>query len=259
MMGAVRSEMRKLFTTRLWWGMGLACVAVSGLFAFLFGIAVSGGPPEGVAGDDVQLVNTVYTGGVTVAAVLIMVLGILSIGQEYRHATITGTFLATPRRTRAMWAKVITLSWIGVLYGVLCLAVSVGIGALALRSSDIDPFPDPEVFRSLALALLVLVLWALIGLGAGILFRNQVAAIMVMVGLTFVGEPLLGLVLGRWEFTRENVAPYLPQAATNAAVNGADAPTVVQLAWWQGALVLAGYAAVLTGIGMMLTERRDVT
>jgi hypothetical protein len=31
------------------------------------------------------------------------------------------------------------------------------------------------------------------------------------------------------------------------------------LSWWAGALVLVAYAAVLAGIGSLLTVRRDVT
>jgi hypothetical protein len=35
--------------------------------------------------------------------------------------------------------------------------------------------------------------------------------------------------------------------------------TVELLSWWAGALVLVAYAAVLAGIGSVLTVRRDVT
>jgi hypothetical protein len=35
--------------------------------------------------------------------------------------------------------------------------------------------------------------------------------------------------------------------------------TVKLLSWWAGALVLVAYAAVLAGIGSVLTVRRDVT
>jgi hypothetical protein len=31
------------------------------------------------------------------------------------------------------------------------------------------------------------------------------------------------------------------------------------LSWWAGALVLVAYAAVMAGIGSLLTVRRDVT
>ena len=39
-----------------------------------------------------------------------------------------------------------------------------------------------------------------------------------------------------------------------SGVPGAD-----PLSWWGGALVLIAYAAVLAGVGSMLTVRRDVT
>jgi putative exporter of polyketide antibiotics len=40
-------------------------------------------------------------------------------------------------------------------------------------------------------------------------------------------------------------------------INGNN--NVNQLSWWAGALVLVAYAAVLAGIGSLLTVRRDVT
>jgi len=38
----------------------------------------------------------------------------------------------------------------------------------------------------------------------------------------------------------------------------AGSPTQL-LSWWGGALVLAGYGAVMAGVGSLLTVRRDIT
>ena len=38
---AVRSELRKFFTTRLWWGMGLGVFLSGAAFALLFGILLT--------------------------------------------------------------------------------------------------------------------------------------------------------------------------------------------------------------------------
>jgi hypothetical protein len=56
------------------------------------------------------------------------------------------------------------------------------------------------------------------------------------------------------------VAPYLPSEATNAIVNAVQAsPDDVRLSWWAGAITLALWASVLSGIGILLTVRRDVS
>jgi hypothetical protein len=134
------------------------------------------------------------------------------------------------------------------------------VGALTLNARGADAFPSPELLRTLALSLLVLGLWALIGLGVGILIPNQVAALLIGVGVAWIVEPLLGLGLRAWEFGSEHIAPYLPTQATNAVVNAVqNSPDEVRLSWWAAAVTLALWAAVLSGIGTLLTVRRDVS
>src|SRR5471032_2430737 len=115
MAGAVKAEFRKFFTTRMWWGMAIGVFLAGALFALLFALVVAGskqggpnasGPPlPGL--DNSSMVSTVYTAGLSVAYLLTLVVGVMSIGSEYRHKTITSTFLSTPKRIRVMVAKVI--------------------------------------------------------------------------------------------------------------------------------------------------------
>lgn len=263
---AVKAEFLKFFSTRMWWGMGIAVLASGLLFAALNAIlmtspefvdqmAAAGMPPL----NDVQLAKSVYTGGISVAYMLTLAIGVLAIGAEYRHKTISATFLATPRRARVMGAKVIALLGIGAFYGALSLLSSVALGASILSIRGRTPFPDASVWRTLALSLLVLGLWALIGLGVGILIPNQVAALMISVGVAFIVEPLLTLLLASFE-TGRSIVRFLPATATSATFEaGSSGPGVQMLSWWAGALVLAGYAAVMAGVGTALTLRRDVT
>ncbi|MEO6790415.1 MAG: ABC transporter permease subunit [Ornithinibacter sp.] len=265
MIPAIRSEFRKFFTTRLWWGMAIAIFLAGGAFAALFTFVVHQGTTGGpggtpIVGDDTQIANTVYTSGISVGYLLMLTIGVLSIGSEYRHKTITATFLATPRRARAMLAKVVSLIGIGAVYGLISLIGSVAVGAVGLTLIDRPLFPSSEVIRSLALSLLVLGLWALIGLGIGILIPNQVAALLIGIGVAWIVEPLLGLALSAWEFGREHIAEYLPSQATSAVVNGiSQSSEDVRLEWWGGALVLIAYAVVLSGLGIRRTTRSDIS
>ena len=266
MVSAVRAELLKFLTTRLWWGMAIAVVVAGAVFAGLFAWVLTSAPagaggPGGVPGGDaVQVANSVYTGGLSVGYLLMLTIGVMQIGSEYRHHTITSTFLAQPRRARVMAAKVVALLVIGVGYGLLSLVGSVVVGAIGLNLVGEDPFPSTEILRTLALSLLVLGLWALIGLGVGILIPNQVAALLIGVGVAWIVEPLLGLAFRAFEFGREHIAPYMPTEATNAIVNAVESgPDSVRLSWWGGALVLAAWAALLAGVGSVLTVRRDVS
>jgi ABC-type transport system involved in multi-copper enzyme maturation permease subunit len=266
--GAIRSEFRKYFTTRMWWGMAIGVFLAGGLFALVFAVWVPGSRQGGNGGggqafpglNNTAMVSTVYTGGLSLAYLLTLVVGVMSIGSEYRHKTITSTFLATPKRARVMVAKVISLLGIGVFYGLVFLLGSVGVGATAIAMKGFSPVPEVgPITRTLALSLLVLGLWALVGLGAGILIPNQVAAILIAVGAAWILEPILGLLLGLVSWG-QSIVPYMPSQATAAMVGQINTSTTVSLlSWWAGALVLVAYAALLAGIGCVLTVRRDVT
>ena len=207
-----------------------------------------------------QVANSVYTAGLSVGYLLMLTIGVIQIGSEYRHSTISSTFLSVPRRATAMLAKVVALLVIGVSYGVVSLVGSVSVGALTLNLRGEDAFPSDQVLRTIALSLLVLGLWALIGLGVGILIPNQVAALLIGVGVAWIVEPLVGLAVKAWDFGREHVAQFFPTEATNAIVNVVqNSPDDVRLEWWGGALALAAWAAVLSGVGIALTVRRDVS
>ena len=267
MTAAVRAEFRKFFTTRMWWGMAIAMFVAGAGLAVAFGFiytsdAVSGGAQGAPTGTPEQIANSVYTGGLGVGYLLTLTIGVMQIGSEYRHKTITSSFLGVPRRGRVMGAKVIALLGIGALYGLISLIGSVIAGAIVLNAQGFEPFPTTGVFRTLALSLLVLGLWALIGLGAGILIPNQVAALLIAVGVAWIVEPLANFGLSFWDFGRDHIVPYLPSAATGAMVNGVTQGgdnAAKLLAWWGGALVLAAYAAVLAGFGSWRTIRSDIS
>ncbi len=61
-----------------------------------------------------------------------LVLGILAVAGEYRHRTITDTYLATPNRLRVVVAKlsVYTIMGLGFVWNGAFAAIGVGVGAL---------------------------------------------------------------------------------------------------------------------------------
>jgi hypothetical protein len=267
--GAIKAEFRKFFSTRMWWGMAIGVFLAGALLSVAFAFLLpgsrgrGGGGPSGPALpglDDPAMVTTIYTAGLSIAYLLTLTVGVMSIGSEYRHMTITSTFLSTPKRVRVMVAKIVSLLGIGVFYGLVFLVGSVGAGGTTIALKGFSPLPEVgSISRALALSLLVLGLWSLIGLGAGILIPNQVAAILIAVGAAWIVVPLAGLLLGFVSWGK-GIVPYLPDQATSAMVGQINAnSSVTLLSWWAGALVLVACAAVMAGIGSMLTVRRDVT
>ena len=136
---------------------------------------------------------------------------------------------------------------------------SFGVGAAIISSKGYDILPDGAL-RTLVMCLLALGLWALIGLGIGILIPNQVAALLIGVGAAWLVEPLLGLAIKASDFGQQHIAPYLPSEASQAIINTAKASADdVRLSWWGGAITLFCWAAAFAGAGIVRVLRQDIS
>lgn len=259
--GLLRSELTKILTTRLWWGLlvgALVLTAIqSGALASVAGL--DSGAPTGLPGlDDPAVVRSVYASSAFSGAyILALVLGVTGMTGEYRYQTASPTFLATPRRGRVVAAKAAAHVIVGFGYGVAALTVAFAVGGavILLRGYGLG-LDTPGLWRAAALGALGVGIWTLVGLGIGTLVRNQVGAVLLAVVVTFLLEPLLGLALAALDL--DAVGRFLPSAASSALTEEVS-PMVELLPWWAGGLVLAAYGAAFAGVGALLTVRRDVT
>jgi hypothetical protein len=140
-------------------------------------------------------------------------------------------------------------------------SVGAGAGALALFGLDTQ-LGESDTWAMIARAILALALWAVIGVGLGALIPNQVAAIVVILAFTQFVEPTLRALvsLAEWAAT---VGKFLPGAASDALLGAPSFFTMGMtgdsLEWWQGGLLLAALALVLTVLGYLVSWKRDVT
>lgn len=264
---ALRAEFLKLFTTRIWWILAIIVVlyvgAVSGGLGAALGYAT--GDVEGAGLPDTQLSGLIYSFAVSLGYVFPVLLGTLTVTGEYRHQTLTPTFLATPRRGVVLAAKVVSGLVMGLAAGVIAFVASVGAGAGALAIFGAPAGLDSsDTWALIGRGLLAMALWGIIGVGLGVLVRNQVAGIIIVLAFTQFVEPLLRT--AAMALPALKIGPYLPGAASDALV-GSSFYSLMQTAgvgsagldWWAGALVLLGYAVVLIVAGHLLGWRRDIT
>jgi ABC-2 type transport system permease protein len=246
MIRLIRAEFTKLRTTRLIYGVAAAMAAFA-LLAVAANILDRQGAPPLAADSFPMLVG----GPVTLLSGAALLLGILGMAGEFRHQTVTQTFLVTPDRGRVVAAKLIAYPLAGIALALTILAFTAAVATGWLAAEGITPsLLDARLGRVLLGAVLAAGLCGLVGVGVAALVRNQVAALVgVLVWVLLVEGLLMSLLnipsLGKW----------LPSAATAALTN----PGGGQLSRLAGTLLLAGYALALALVGTRLVVRRDIT
>lgn len=258
----VRSELRKISSTRLWWGLLVGAVVYTAIQAAanaaLAGRDPGGGQPATAALGTAEAIRAVYAGSAFQGGyIFAMILGITGMTGEYRYQTITPTFLATPRRSRVVLAKMAAHLGVGVGYGLVAVLAALLVGGSVVLVRGYGPgFGADRLWPSIGLAVVAVGLWALLGIGIGTLLRNQVLAVLVAVFVTFLVEPIATFVLAANDLG--GVVRWLPTNAS-AALTSPGSSLLDYQPWWAGGLALLGYAVVLAALGMRLSTHRDVT
>ena len=263
MTGVLRAELRKITTTRLWWVMLICIFVLGGGYAALPAtIAVLEARAAGVGSpfNDPGIVRSIYNGGNSLSRILALVMGIASMGSEYRHRTLASTYLATPRRLNVVFGKATSLLIFGVLYGLASVGAGVAVSVpFILINGGSFFFDRPETWRSLALGVCSIALWTMIGMGIGILIKNMLVAMLVGISFAYLIEPVLSVIffLNEWDVPLN----LMPSGATNAML-GVTSPVLFAgpnpFVWWQGALVLAAWCLAPAVVGVASTVRKDI-
>lgn len=257
----LRAELRKVATTKMWLGLTAGGVVLVGFYVtvitFTAGNTGTGGnalPSLAVPGS----VRLVYGVPFEAGYIMPLVMGIIIISGEFRHGTITPTFLATPRRGRVLLAKAIVAAAVGLGMGVVFTAVAAGLGSILIAARGYPTLLTTDgIPRLLILMTVGLGVWAVFGLGFGALLKNQVAAIVAATALMTLVDSLLTLGL-RWIHLAA-IAKALPSSASQAIVQPSGTKPVDLLPWWGGALALLAWGVVAAVLGAAFTLRRDVT
>jgi ABC-2 type transport system permease protein len=132
--------------------------------------------------------------------------------------------------------------------GVAMLAVALVIGAILLPSESGEDLAGGDYARLIAGGLITAGLITSLGVGVGLLVRNQVAGVVGALVWIFILEPLVGVV-------DEDLVGYTVLQAAGT-VGGSDSDQ--SLSFGGSVIVLAAWALVFIAAGMLVDRRRDV-
>jgi ABC-2 type transport system permease protein len=241
----IRTELLKLHTLRA----PLLLVSVGVLLAAFFALQPvtvagrHGTPSVGTAALMLAVLSAAAHG-----QLLALVIGLLAVTVERRHGTLTATLLQTPRRVRLLAAKAVAAALVGLVLGLLSLAVaaSVALSSGALRGQVVNG----DVFLASAGQVLAYPLYGLLGIGIGaLLMASQPIAVLLPVAWFLVLETYVAALAG-------SLSAWLPEQLTAALANAGDLPHLVPV--WAGGLMLLGYGLLLGGAGAARLARSDV-
>jgi hypothetical protein len=262
-------EFVKVRTTRTWWGLLLIALGLIALNVVLTAALTPVGEPTtpeeaafaGLEAGSADGQRAIIGSGFQSAYLLSAVMGTIIGAVDFRHRTATWTFLMVPGRAAVALGKLVVATAVGLVFGLVGQGASFALAAVTFAARGVDVQVDADLWRSLGLGVLGIAVWALLGAAVGLLLRNQIAAILAVVGWVFLLDPIGSLVasgvgeVGGVDLTE--IVAYSPGNASTAIVEGFTGTEL--LPWWAGLLVLLAYTAVFTVVAVRVSLRRDLT
>lgn len=250
MIRSVRAELLKVRSTRLWIGLMVGSLLLTGAGALLL-LGLAGTEEGRQAGltpvrttEDVRLI--VQSGAQ--AFLFVLVLAATMATAEYRYATAAGTYLVTPHRGRVVTAKSLAAIPIGALFGLLAglLALAIVVAWFAVKGGG--PAIDGTVRLAVVEGALQCAFAGVLGVALGVAIRSQVVAILGVLGWTLVIEPLVAGIV-------PSLLPWMPFAGAASAF-GPENPGL--FARPEAAALMLAYVIVAWLAALVLERRRDV-
>ena len=266
-MRLVKAELLKVLTTSFWWIFGLIALALWALTTLINAAYANSeltypDPERTREQIEIAQATNLFTSGQFVGVLIVMMIGAIVVTNEFFHQTATTTFLTTPRRERVLYAKVATAVIFGLGLWLVTTVPNLVATPLIMTAYDAaSHLGEPEVWQAIGLDALAFALWAVFGVGAGVLIRSQIAATVTLSTVYVVGYfgaailfSALTPQIGDW-FGKLQVL--VPPLASQLMVAGTELPG--EPARWVGAVVLIGYAVLMGTVGTLIMKRRDVS
>jgi ABC-2 type transport system permease protein len=240
----IRAEALKLRTVRgPWLVLGAGPLLV---IAGISGLVVSG---TDLRDPGTQAKALAHVG---LTAIFALAFGVLAVAGEYRHKTITDTYLSTPGRGRVVGVKLVVYAFFGALAALVSTLVALGVTAAWWSGKGVSfSWDEGAMWAAIGGGIAWNAAFAAIGVGLGALVRNLTGAIAAALAWIALIEGIVGQLIG-------NLARWLPFYAGQALGSGGKGMLPEALPRWGAALVLAAYTAVFAVAAVATSVRRDV-
>lgn len=272
----VHSEYLKIRTTNMWWMfalftvLGTALALLVNMLVAHYYLTTTPGPDQAAdfatQASAVGQAANLYTSGQFFGGLFVLLLAILVVTNEYYHQTATNTFLATPRRTSVVLAKFATAMIAAFVFWLIVTVIDLIAVPIFLSSQHVGGvyLGAWDVQRAILVNLMVFALWAVFGVGIGVLLRSQIAAMVITSLLYVIGSqigPLIFFLIRHFLIKHDwvlSLQVLLPDQAAKVAVSVIPAFEHAPHAW-VGVLVLLGYGILFGVVGTMIMRKRDIS
>lgn len=271
MIDALRYEVVRLVTIRsTYWLIGLAL-----LFQLVLSMIIAWQLPEfgPLSGGEEPFAALVTIGASTGFAPLLIayilgLLGVFSMGHEYRHGMIRATLTALPRRGHVLVAKVVTTAVVSALAAVLCVVA----GWLSAVVFSVGLPTAGQVLSITTGTVVYTVLFTLSGLAFALVLRNQTAAVAMLLLVPTVGESIIKGAVAVIKLSSDDpdgtggvvsILKYLPYDAGGKMYTRLSLSKALEFLGYRpfdavgGGIVLAVFVGLLLALGSFLFLRRD--
>ncbi|MFE2527585.1 hypothetical protein ACFXEL_25445 [Streptomyces sp. NPDC059382] len=260
---ALAYEWWRLRTLRSTWWTSAATLIATAVLALAFGGLIKGMSADQGQTVPVSELLVVMLTKSPLTPVIAGTLGVFAMGHEYRYGTIRTTLALTPRRTIAFGAKAASIAVFSALLALANLAVAWAVAAPMLAGESLDGVSAALLVHVHIGQVLLIVGWGLAGVALGTLIRSQTVALLVLLAIPFVVEPMLRAVLmNSGQSVLERAGAFLPFTAGGAMTSAADAGTTLldssaQLSPLMGGVVFFALITAKTAAAATALQRRD--
>jgi ABC-2 type transport system permease protein len=183
--------------------------------------------------------------------IILAVLAVLLITNEYRSGQISTTLLSVPRRTSVLVAKATIIAGIAFIIGTVSSAIGFAVAPAVLAGGGYSyVLETPDLLRLVAGSGLYLAALSVIGIALGAMIRNVIAAVLATIVFLLI-VPVIPQMFSEYgtEITR-----FFPIQAGSLLL---APPGTDPMGPWGGYAVLLAWAlALFVGAALML-KRRD--